>query len=307
MASCSNSSGGGSEGNGNNNQNESPQAPAGCVYVSKKFFDGKTAITGSKVFIANRQLSLPAIFASDHEITQKEYTTYCQYGGGDVPSDTYGVGDNYPAYYISWYDAIVYCNLKSKTDGLTPCYKLGTSTDAADVTKWTDIVKEGDGANAKYCGPSSDNAAWNAVTFDTAANGWRLPTEAEWEMLARGGNLTNSNQTTYSGSNTIGDVAWYKDNSDERVHEGKGKKKNGLDLYDMSGNVEEWCWDCQGTITATTPATGASHDGSYRVGRGGGSWSYEADFCSVAYRHHYISSFDRNDNLLGFRVVRNAQ
>ena len=283
--------------------------------VPAKTFSG-TAIADSLVFIASRNLSLPAIYACDHEVTQGEYETYCKYGGANAPSDTYGKGTNYPVYYVSWHDAIAYCNLKSAADGLTPCYKLGGSN---DTKNWAGIVKEGDGANAKYCGPANDAdasifAAWDAVEFDTTANGWRLPTEAEWEMLARGGNLTNTNQTTYSGSNTIGDVAWYDVNSgdngtstNQKSHQVKGKAKNGLGLYDMSGNVWEWCWDFNNnTIASGAPWTGpgSASVGSVRVYRGG-SWYDIYSVCTVAFRSNDtpISRIE----YVGFRVVRNAQ
>lgn len=290
------------------------QVPAGCVSVPAKNFDGTVdgaAISASYVFIANRKLTLPAIYACDHEVTQGEYETYCQYGGLS-PSTTYGAGTNYPAYYVSWYDAIVYCNLKSKADGLTPCYKMGTSTDAADVTKWTGVVKHGEGAAAKYCGPVSD-AAWDGITCDFTANGWRLPTEAEWEMLARGGNLTNSNQTTYSGSNTVGDVAWYYENSGDngtstngKTHQVKTKTANSIGLYDMRGNVWEWCWDFYNTIYSSTVWTGpaVTPSGSCRVFRGGG-WDCDAGGCSVAIRDG--NSPGLRSYHLGFRVVRTAQ
>lgn len=283
--------------------------------VPAKTFGG-AAIADSLVFIASRNLSLPAIYACDHEVTQGEYETYCKYGGDNAPSDTYGKGTNYPVCYVSWHDAIAYCNLKSAADGLTPCYKLGGSN---DTKNWAGIVKEGDGANAKYCGPANDAdapifAAWDAVEFDTTANGWRLPTEAEWEMLARGGNLTNTNQTTYSGSNKIGDVAWYGDNSgdngtstNQKSHQVKGKAKNGLGLYDMSGNVWEWCWDFNNnTIASGAPWTGpdSASVGSIRVYRGG-SWYDIYSVCTVGFRSNDtpISRIE----YVGFRVVRNAQ
>ncbi len=282
--------------------------------VPAKTFSG-TAITTptSSVFIASRNLSLPAIYACDHEVTQGEYETYCKYGG-TAPSSTYGVGTNYPANYVSWYDAIVYCNLKSKADGLTPCYKMKISSAYKTFPdEWTGIVKQGEGASAKYCGPADADDNWNAIEFDTTANGWRLPTEAEWEMLARGGNLMNTNQTTYSGSNTIGDVAWYRENSgdngtstNQKTHQVKGKTKNGLNLYDMSGNVWEWCWDFNNTIASDTPWTGpaTASAGNNRVYRGG-SWEDATDPCTVAFRSDDspISRF----GYLGFRVVRNAQ
>ncbi|MBQ7618840.1 MAG: SUMF1/EgtB/PvdO family nonheme iron enzyme [Treponema sp.] len=85
-------------------------------------------------------------------------------------------------------------------------------------------VTQGEGANAKYCGPADADDNWNAIEFDTNANGWRLPTEAEWEMLARGGNLAAiEGQTTYSGSTTVGDVAWYYENSGDNGTSTNGK------------------------------------------------------------------------------------
>ena len=119
---------------------------------------------------------------------------------------------------------------------------------------------------------------------------FRLPTEAEWEYAARGGN--NSQGYKYSGSNTIGNVAWYDDNSNSQTHNVKTKSPNELGIYDMSGNVYEWCQDWYGNYSSgsQTNPTGPS-SGSYRVDRGGG-WGYNALHCRVS---------DRFSNLPGGR------
>ena len=183
-------------------------------------------IPSSSVFVSGRSITIPDMYVCDHEVTQAEYETYCKYGSKS-PSSDYGDGDNYPAYYVNWYDAIVYCNLRSIDEGLTPAYKIGEETDPA---KWSGIV--GDATNG-YCGPSSRNSTWDALTYDKEADGYRLPTEAEWEWLARGGE-----NYTYAGSNTVGDVAWYTYNTnDTGSREVKTKQANGYGLYDMSGNV----------------------------------------------------------------------
>ena len=126
-----------------------------------------------------------------------------------------------------------------------------------------------------------------------------LPTEAQWEYAARGG--VKSRGYKYSGSNTIGNVAWYGDNSSSSTHPVATKQPNELGLYDMSGNVWEWCSDWKGYYSSKSQSnpTGPS-TGSYRVLRGG-SWSSYAGHCRVSYRNYYIPSGRNNYN--GFRVV----
>jgi len=246
----------------------------------------------SEVFVAGRSLTIGDLWVCDHEVTQAEYEAYCKYGS-DSPSDTYGKGENYSVYFVSRYDAMVYCNLHSMAENLTPVYAIGGEK---DPSKWTDIVSGTTDGVTKYCGPNSTNATWNGMTFDSTANGYRLLTEAEWEYIAR---EAGASDTTYSGSNTIGDVAWYGSHSG-KTHEVKGKAANALGIYDMSGNVWEWCWDLyEATITASTPAAGPSSDMCVKRG---GSWWDDASFCAVSYRgsHH----LDHRGNNHGFRVVR---
>ena len=128
---------------------------------------------------------------------------------------------------------------------------------------------------------------------------FRLPTEAEWEFAAKGGK--KSQGYTYAGSNAIGEVAWYTDNSGSKTHEVKTKKANELGLYDMSGNVWEWCADWYSSYNngAQTDPTGPT-SGSNRVIRGG-SWGDAASYCRVAHRDSDSPSF--RSNYLGFRLA----
>ena len=273
------------------------------VTLKAKWLEGFVKVTGktitgnenwvpkSEVFVSGRSLTIPDLYACEHEVTRGEYKALM----GTDPStaaayDKNGnklTGDavlNNPVNYVNWYDAIVYCNKLSIKEGLTPCYTISGST---DPDNWGSV-------------PTSSDSTWNAATCDFEADGYRLPTEAEWEWLARGGE-----NYTYAGSDTIGDVAWYTTNTNNTgSRDVKTKAANGYGLYDMSGNVFEWCWDWSASaITSATGASGAS-SGHNRVLRGG-SWYDVAGYCEVANRGIY-NPFNR-DKYFGFRLVRSAQ
>ena len=310
--------------------------PTGCVITPAGFFnglatlcDGDTTDRQSKLFVAGRSLSIPILIASDHEVTQGEYERYCIYGTHGSPSVAKGKNDagTYPAYFVSWFDTIVYCNLCTMNDtnfGTTPAERLNhcaySLNGEKDPSKWNGI-EEGTGVTAgKYCGPSnttdvSDSITqlWGGIEFNVSADGWRLPTGVEWEYLARGGNLTDEEQFIFSGSNTLSEIGWQTATKCHTIQETieASKSPNALGLYNMSGNIEEYCWDrCDynAPVDPDTPATGPaslSQPDCSRMLRGAPyGLSTEQYYKNCNFRHdlpwHRFADS-------GFRVVRTVQ
>jgi len=260
--------------------------PDGFVLVPGGTFTmGRTTGSGYSDELPTHSVTLNSFYLGTYEVTQAEYAQFMQ--PGSSWTSNYGLGDNYPAYYVSWYAILKYCNLRSMAEGLTPVYSISGSTNPAN---WGSV-------------PTSNNSTWNAAICNWNANGYRLPTEAEWEYAARG--ATNTPDYLYSGSDDINAVAWYSGNNSPNGSKPVGTKApNGLGLYDMSGNVYEWCWDWYGSSyyssspgsNPTGPASGSS-----RVLRGG-FWSIRADYCRVALRNNsspLISYYS-----IGFRLCR---
>lgn len=208
------------------------------------------------------------VWFSDHEVTQAEYETVT----GTNPSRFRGGG--FPVENVSWYDAVLYCNTRSRAEGFAECYSI-------------------QGAS---------------VVWNESADGYRLPTEAEWERACRagtntaffGGDLTNEG----CGLDPVLDpIGWYCGNSARAPHAVRGKQPNAWGLYDMHGNVWEWCWDWYQTNLGTSIAIDPKgpETGSQKVVRGG-SWYYFARECRSAARAPYWPN--SRDDVVGFRVVR---
>ena len=169
---------------------------------------------------------------------------------------------------------------------------------------WTAVMGNNPSYYSGYPKRPVEDVTWNdCQEFVKKLNqltgkNFRLPTEAEWEYAARGGKKSKGYK--YSGSNTIDDVAWYTNNSGSKTHDVKTKQANELGIYDMSGNVYEWCQDWYGSYSSSsqTNPTGPS-SGSYRVRRGG-SWYDTAGYCRVSYR--YDSFPDFSGSFLGLRL-----
>jgi sulfatase modifying factor 1 len=228
-------------------------------------------------------VTISSFYIGKFEVTQKEWSEVM----GSNPSQF--KGDNLPVEMVSWYGCVEYCNKRSISEGLKPYYNIDKNKKDPNNTNDIDDIK------------------WT-VTINAGATGYRLPTEAEWEYAAGGGQMSKS--YTYSGSDDVDKVAWYWRNSGDEYLTGEwlwptveknhcktkpvgGKESNELGLYDMSGNVREWCWDWY--------ESSGPEDPQGRIWRGGG-WLGGEHCCVSSFRGSFEASGKGPDQ--GLRVCR---
>jgi len=231
-------------------------------------------------------IHISSFFMGKYEVKQSQYRALM----GSIPNSSYGEGNNYPVYNVNWYTAIKYCNLLSLRDGYTPVYSISGTT---NTSVWGEV-------------PLTNNLIWNSVVCDWNANGYRLPTEAEWEYAARG--ASSSPDYTYSGSNNTMEVGWCMSIPGNYAHEVGLKAPNSLGIYDMSGNVFELCWDWYWRYSPLVQYNPHGPNNAVlvtsRIIRSG-AWDSPLSYCSVCYRST-ISPHMRIQSV-GFRVCRNAR
>ena len=247
-----------------------------------------------------RGITLSGFYIGKYEVTQKQWADVM----GSNPS--HFKGDDLPVEMVSWYDCVEYCNRRSLKEGLKPCYTI-------DQEK-----KDPNNRKDPHFEMDFDPLKWT-VTVNPGADGYRLPTEAEWEYAAGGGQA--SKHYTYSGSDELDAVAWFYQNSGDtplpaawhrhileknhdRTHPVGSKQPNELGLYDMSGNVREWCWDWYGDLSLlggrANPEGNSS--GSFHVWKGG-CWMASDFSCATSFRgSNNPSNYRSNDQ--GLRVCR---
>ena len=241
-------------------------------YGKTKFKD-MVIINGGKYkpSFSDEEKEVYTLEVSKYQVTQDMWIEVMGY------NPSYFKGGKRPVEGISWWDALEYCNKLSEKYNLKPVYDL--SKKEKSILKINQL---------------NEDSKYPSIADFRKTEGFRLPTELEWEWFAKGGEVAIQDGTfnfKYSGSKNIDEVAWYGDNSGNQTHNVGMKKTNQLGLYDCSGNVWEWCCD------------GVAYDESKLNRRiRGGAWNYSSDFCDILCRNYMQSTF--NINYIGFRIVR---
>ncbi len=224
------------------------------------------------------KVTLNSFYMSKTEVTFEMFDLFCEATGFKKPENGGNGTGKLPVVNVSWESAIMFCNWLSKKDHYDPYYKI--DRDSVGSIK--------------------------RITTIDGNNGYRLPTEAEWEYAAKGGK--DSKFYAYSGSNDFSEVAWCRANSNGIPHEVATKKPNEIGIYDLNGNAWEWVWDWYKkdyykSAPESNPTGPAS--GSEKVYRGG-NWSSNKEFLRLTSRYHTTTKEDKDYGMIGIRLARNA-